>query len=378
MSEYQYYEFQAIDRRLSAGEMSKLRGFSTRARITPTSFVNEYDYGSFKGDEDAWMEKYFDAFLYYANWGTRVLKLRVSSRLLDLATAELYCFSDSASAYQSEGNTILSFHSEEEESEWPEESDALSALIPIRTQLAGGDLRSLYIGWLLSAQTELEDDDLEPPVPPGLGELDGSLERLVDFLRVDTDLLEVAAASSAPLTVRQPLTRDAIRTWIGSLPQAEKDDYLERFVAGEDLALAAELQRRIDDPSPAVSAPPAARTVGALVHQAEVLRNERKRAKAARVAAERKRREEEAALARAKYLEDLARREPAVWAEINELIAMTQPAGYDRAVGLLVDLRDIAVVNGSESIFAGRVQDLRMAHARKPSLLARMERAGLR
>jgi hypothetical protein len=42
MSEYQYYEFQAIDRPLTAEEMSELRSYSTRARITPTSFVNDY------------------------------------------------------------------------------------------------------------------------------------------------------------------------------------------------------------------------------------------------------------------------------------------------------------------------------------------------
>jgi len=88
MSEYQYYEFQAIDRPLKAREMSELRSYSTRVRITPTSFVNDYSWGSFKGDEDAWMEKYFDAFLYLANWGTHVLKLRLPSRLLDAATAQ--------------------------------------------------------------------------------------------------------------------------------------------------------------------------------------------------------------------------------------------------------------------------------------------------
>ena len=64
MSEYQYYAFQAIDRPLTKKEMAQLRSCSTRARITPTSFVNNYSWGSFKGEEDAWMEKYFDAFLY--------------------------------------------------------------------------------------------------------------------------------------------------------------------------------------------------------------------------------------------------------------------------------------------------------------------------
>ncbi len=88
MSEYQYYEFQAVDRRLTAKEMDELRFRSTRARITPTSFINDYAWGSFKGDDDAWMEKYFDAFLYLANWGTHVLKLRLPSRLLDSRTAK--------------------------------------------------------------------------------------------------------------------------------------------------------------------------------------------------------------------------------------------------------------------------------------------------
>lgn len=76
MSEYQYYEFQAVDRPLSNTEMKELRAYSTRAMITPTTFINEYHWGNFKGDEDRWMERYFDAFLYLANWGTHVLKLR--------------------------------------------------------------------------------------------------------------------------------------------------------------------------------------------------------------------------------------------------------------------------------------------------------------
>ena len=41
MSEYQYYEFQTADRRLSEKEMQELRSYSTRAVITPASFSNE-------------------------------------------------------------------------------------------------------------------------------------------------------------------------------------------------------------------------------------------------------------------------------------------------------------------------------------------------
>lgn len=375
MSEYQYYEFQALDRRLTAAEMAVVRSCSTRARITPTSFVNEYEWGDFRGDENAWMEKYFDAFLYFANWGTRVFRLRLPSGLLDLETAVRYCASDSASVRVHGGNTILTFQSDEEESEWPEEEDALSALIPIRTQLAQGDLRALYIGWLRCAQTgELEDEETEPPVPPGLGELDGSLERLVDFLRVDTDLLEVAAAGSLPLRA-QTLTRQAIQTWIAGQPPAHKDDYLERFIA-EEPAVAAELQRLIAGRNSTVPSRES-RPVSALLRTARELGDERRRAKAARARVEKERRDAEKAAARSKYLGQLVQKEPAVWTEIASLIATKQPASYDRAVGLLVDLRDAAAAHGGDASFPARLQTLRREHERKPSLLARIERAGL-
>ena len=49
MSEYQYYEFRAIDRSLDHHQMQKLRAASSRAVITPTSFVNEYNGATLKG-----------------------------------------------------------------------------------------------------------------------------------------------------------------------------------------------------------------------------------------------------------------------------------------------------------------------------------------
>ena len=45
MSEYQYYEFLAIDSPLDAKQMAALRALSTRAEITSTSFTNVYNWG---------------------------------------------------------------------------------------------------------------------------------------------------------------------------------------------------------------------------------------------------------------------------------------------------------------------------------------------
>ena len=83
MSEYQYYEFLAIDRPLDPSEMAALRRLSTRAEITSTRFQNEYNWGDFKGSPDKMMEKYFDAHVYFANWGTYRLMMRFPTESID-------------------------------------------------------------------------------------------------------------------------------------------------------------------------------------------------------------------------------------------------------------------------------------------------------
>ena len=98
MSEYQYYEFLAIDRPLDDEEQAEVRSLSTRARITATSFVNEYHWGDFKGDPNRLMERYYDAHLYVANWGTHRVMFRLPCELLDPEVVENYCAADQASA----------------------------------------------------------------------------------------------------------------------------------------------------------------------------------------------------------------------------------------------------------------------------------------
>lgn len=381
MSEYQYYEFQAIDRPLTQEQMEELRSYSTRARITGRSFVNHYEWGDFKGDPDAWMEKYFDAFLYFANWGTHVLKLRLSSRLLDLKTAQEYCAGDSAAAWGSRGNVILSFSSEDEAGDWVEEEDLLSSRIPVRTELAQGDLRALYLGWLLCVQNhELDDEDPEPPVPPGLGQLSASLTGFAEFLRVDDDLLHVAAEASHTMSDAR-LSPDEVRAWVAGLPASEKDGVLTRLIVEEDVTLVTELRRRVRKHSDRAGANPepsaARRTVGELLQAAEARAEERRQAEARKRKEEAERREREAAIARAKYLDGLAARQPQLWARVEKLIAETKPKTYEEAIRLLIDLRDLAQREGTDRQFRMRLDAIHVDHARKPAFIERLRKAGL-
>ena len=118
------------------------------------------------------MERYFDAFLYVANWGTHELSLRLPRRLLDLKTAKRYCFCREASARRSGDFVILEFLSQEEggDDEWDDGSGWLSSLIPLRDDLAGGDHRALYLAWLLAVQSRRSEgrrDRAAGPRRPG-------------------------------------------------------------------------------------------------------------------------------------------------------------------------------------------------------------------
>lgn len=90
MSEYQCYEFVALDRPLTAKQVAELRAVSTRAQISPTRFWNEYHWGDLKAHPTKLMERYFDAHLYFSNWGTRRLMLRLPKARIDLKVLKPY------------------------------------------------------------------------------------------------------------------------------------------------------------------------------------------------------------------------------------------------------------------------------------------------
>jgi hypothetical protein len=379
MSEYQYYEFQAVDRSLTEEEQREVRSVSTRAAITATRFTNHYEWGNFKGNTAVWMEKYFDAFLYLANWGTHELTLRLPRRVLDLKTAKRYCRGRAAAARSHGDFVILEFSSEEEGGDWEDDGSGwLSSLIPLRSDLAGGDHRALYLAWLLCVQSEeLKDDATEPPVPAGLRKLTASLEAFADFLRIDDDLLTVAAARS-PEADASSSGRE-MEEWIAALPDAAKTDWLVRLAGGRESHLRAELLRQFRESHPPLpsQAGEAPRTVGELRAAAEKRAKERRRQEAERAAAERARREREAAEARERHLAFLAKREAEAWREVDALIATKQPGRYDEAVKLLCDLRDLGVQKGRVGEVQARILKLREEHAKKPSFLERLKKAGL-
>lgn len=391
MSEYQYYEFLAIDRPLNADQLAHVRALSTRARVSPTGFVNEYQWGDFRGDPRTLMERYYDAHLYFANWGTHILMVRLPEALLDLATAQRYCDTDACSAHAAAGNVILTLRSEDEDGEedWEDGGPGpLAALIGVRAELAGGDLRPLYLTWLcaLSAgeygsAADLDDGGEaihEPPVPAGLGRLTAAQQALAAFLRVDPDLLAAAAEASQDLDHRaRPDAGLASR--IKALPVKEKDAALLRLLSDDHPRARAELLRALRPPNATRLPLQGGRTVEQLLDAGDFRRGERARAQEQRRAEERERREQKAQAAREQRLNDLALQGDRPWQDINSLIATKKPRDYDAAVALLADLHTLSRRGNAATAagFARKLADLRALHQRKPSLIDRLDQAGL-
>ena len=386
MSEYQYYEFLAVDRPLNDLQLAEVRSLSTRASVTATSFVNEYHWGNFRGDPKQMMERYYDAHLYLANWGTHRIMLRLPRSLLDLDVARGYCAGDLVTAWTTGKFLVLDLTSEDEGGEWdPDAVIPLSAIVGIRSELATGDLRPLYLAWLAGHNTAEADDyswgrnpdaDLEPPVPPGLATLTAAQRALADFLRLDDDLLAVAARTSPPLEETTGIS-DELAAWVTTLPLAEKNQLLMRVVNDHPAAVRTEMLRRFhDEHTPHIPASPP-RTVAELLDAAARRRGDRIRRAAARRAEDEASRDKDRALARERRLDKPVRDEEAAWSRIDAMIATRKPSEYEAAVTLLTDMQALAEREGRSDAFTQRILTLRHRHARKSRLIERLDRAGV-
>jgi len=379
MSEYQYYEFQAVDRPLPDEVQQGLRRISSRAHITPTGFVNVYNYGDLHADPEKLLEKYFDAFCYLANWGTRQLMFRIPADLIIAKSLREYLVEDIFSFHQKGENCILSFESESEEYEWEEGEGWLSSMISLREDIIRGDFRCLYLAWLLGVQQGwVEPDEAEPPVPDGLGALNGALSTLVRFMRIDPDLVTAAAECSDAGGIQSATEHELIH-WIHGMDAAEKDEILRRLIVGHEPHLANRLYQRFLKACALKaheSTSQKRRTAGELLEQAELSAEKRKKREAEEHARRQAILKKQQAQERKKYLAGLAGKEDDLWRRITTLIAGKRPADYDQAVQLLLDLKELAKSKSDKGLFRERLDNLCREHRRKYSLIKRLKDAG--
>jgi hypothetical protein len=166
MSEYQYYEFQTIDRPLTAEQQAEMRRLSSRVALSASRAAFNYSYGDFRGDPLKVLEQHFDALLYIANWGSKQLAFRFPIGALTLEQLQPYLLGDEESyvgdVHLSKQHLVLNLEIREEEGYgWIEGDGLLDQLISLREAILRGDLRALYLFWLRCAaeRTGYADDD---------------------------------------------------------------------------------------------------------------------------------------------------------------------------------------------------------------------------
>jgi hypothetical protein len=375
MSEYQYYEFQAIDRPLMPEEQQAVARLSSRMEPHPWRAVFTYSFGGGlrRRAEDV-LAEYYDAMLYLANWGSRQLMFRFPKSLVDLDRMRQY--NVETTDYPSDAVTVSTVGeyavldiqlNTEEGLGWIEGESWLGSLVGLRDAILQGDYRALYLAWLkgLALAYDVDEDALEPPVPPGLGQLTPTLRSFVELFDVDADILQAATERSAKLEP-QVFGEEDLRRAIAALAPEEKDDFLLRLVQGEpQLSLVLKHRLGMLSAGPQHSSEPR-RTVAEILAAAAEMEERRLAAEAA--AAEARRIAE---------LEALAQRGDGVWDEVNALIRQGQAKPYDEAVQLLKKLRDLAEHQRQTVAFQARLNRIHDEYSRRSSLMRRLRDAGL-
>ncbi|HSG41900.1 MAG TPA: hypothetical protein VLA72_01985 [Anaerolineales bacterium] len=377
MSEYQYHEWQTLERPLTAAEQKAVNDLSSHIDVTSTQACVTYNWSSFRHDPINVLAKYFDAYLYLANWGTRRLAFRFPKVLADVPAIEAYCDEYHTNIKTIGDVQVLEFDMDEEVGldEWIDERGLLSTLAHLRDDIIQGDLRALYLAWLKAMLLESggydedEDDpenffnDPEPPLPAGLKQLTPPLNAFMDFFEIDPFLVAAAAELSTSLS---PAQQADFAPLISRLTRPECDEFLLKIVNAEPGAVAA-LRKRLlsfEDSKPKVDGN--LRTFGDLLRTAERLQQ-----------AESKRQAEEGHKKHIAEMQELAKREAKSWQDVENLIQSGYAASnYDEATALLGKLQQLAEFQGTQSNFDIRLRALMEKYKGRSALIGRWKKKG--
>lgn len=380
MSEYQYYEFLAIDRPLTEDEMAELRVLSTRAAITPVSFTNEYNWGDFKGDPDKLMQCYFDAHVYVANWMTAILMVRLPIDVLCKETVKAMSVPYVLDFKALKNHWIITWSLDESENYdrfgMEDGRGWMTRLAPVRDELLRGDLRSLYIGWLAAVTREMMDDDeMEPLTVSGLGSLTAAQLALAEFLEVDLDLL-AGAGMGSPVDHTKKLSEKDIDRWIDALPRNEVKAVIKQLLEGKGHQAERIIRNRYAASRRILQANknyPPRRTVGKLHENAETarqIRMEKQRRDHKRLES-RLRKEREA------YLKNLSEDFPGAWKSAAETVERGSGPAYDETCHILVDICEAYELLANKQQFQRELKKFMASHMRRKALIKRLAVAGI-
>jgi hypothetical protein len=187
--ELHYYEFRALDRPLTDRQVAILAKVLPEGRVRRDRAVIDIEvvpaYENFRWTHDELLAAYFDAGLYFCQSGWRTLWLRVPAALAD--AIEPYRRFGAVDVTDLGEDLIVELERVEEDGELTymgtDPGPWLAEMLPVRDELARGDLRALHIAWTAADIRDFREPTSPPaPEPPGLDDLTPGLAALRHFL----------------------------------------------------------------------------------------------------------------------------------------------------------------------------------------------------
>jgi len=374
MSEYQYYEFAAIDGPISDEGLRFARSCSSRAEVSRVRWQNTYNFGDFHGSVDTLL-KYYDAHFYIANWGTVRLGLAFSKDAITPETIRPYLRGgeryEETLTFTEIGQRCIVWWERNEEGGWIDTGGQglIDELIGIREELMRGDYRALFLGWLADFDPDEWRDPKDsavvvPPIPPGLDQLSPALVALVEHFHVDQDALAVAAGMSRATTPE----RLPVAAVLERLSVPEMRALLARVAEGGGAGVMAELNRQTY-PRAQI---PAGQAMSCIDFAAKTIATREGRTKnEAKAAAAKRQREAEL---RRQHLVSVVQRADTLWSGLNPLMDQKIASAYDQVSAQLQELRDAYAQAGNIGAFQQKLARFRSRYSNRPAMLRRIEK----
>lgn len=164
---FHYVEGELVDRVLDDGTQSILRMLPGQPTVTSTGFAASVNWEDRTREMDAFVERTFDAWLYFDNGGPREVGFRVPRKVLSAQAVAGHLVGDILSglaAETTERDLLLRFRYYAEDSEgfnFGETGEGwLHRILPVRAELLSGNMDALELGRLIGGYGDRIDGDL--------------------------------------------------------------------------------------------------------------------------------------------------------------------------------------------------------------------------
>lgn len=361
-----------MGRSLSPGQSREVSGLSSHISVTADSAEVTYHWGDFKHDPQVVLARYFDIFLYEANWGTQRVGFRFDQDTVDTDLLAGFAVGEILQVKEAEGQVMVEVWYDENwitpsysyfdqyEGDW-----RLEAFESIYCQIQRGDYRGLFLLWLKACELSPEGGETTA-LPKGMAKLEDEHRILVDFVGVDERLVRQAAERSLPLPRKRNVEKSLDR-YLPQLPLDRKEEYVRRLVVEDAQAVQGALRRELRK----LGNHRMPNYLGETVCYQELKEAARREAQR-----EEQRAKEKKERRRKEYLAELAEREDELLDRVHELVSGKKAKSYDEAVLLLRGLEDLWVSRGDREHFLKAVECIASEFPRLFGFRGRLEIAG--